>query len=284
MARRPLGFAVADLDARLLPPEDVGHEDDIAFLGEVIGHAANCGVDAENVGEDDEAWPGARCGLRHVGLEGAAVIGLDVDVFGHGASSTLELGTDGGPALATRLRQCGLGDNDRPLIRVNIGHLGRRLPVEPARIDFRQRNGVDELAGVGVPRAREQLRRRPLFDDPALQHDDDALAEHAHDGQIMGDEGQRQPHVLLQLAEQRQDLRLRRDIEAGDDFVRQDEGRLVDDGAGDAGTLALAAGELMGIAGAELLRETRPLERPHRQRARQIGPPRGNRRRHDAGQ
>ena len=60
------------------------------------------------------------------------------------------------------------------------------------------------------------------------------------------------PISAAQLFEQRQDLRLRRDVEAGDDLVGQHEFRRQRQRAGDADALALAAGKLVAVALAEI--------------------------------
>ena len=64
----------------------------------------------------------------------------------------------------------------------------------------------------------------------------------------MADEEQGQVQIQPQLAQQCKDLRLARDIESGDNLVGHHQSRLQCDGPRDANALALAAGQLVGIA------------------------------------
>ena len=64
----------------------------------------------------------------------------------------------------------------------------------------------------------------------------------------MRDEEKRQPELRLQILEQIDNLRLDRDIERGDRFVRHDEFRIDGERACDTDALPLAAGELVRIA------------------------------------
>ena len=77
-------------------------------------------------------------------------------------------------------------------------------------------------------------------------HDGNLVADVLHHRQIVGDEQERQVQLLLQVAQQVQDLGLNRDIQRRDGFVADDEVRLQCQCAGDADALTLAARELMG--------------------------------------
>ena len=79
-------------------------------------------------------------------------------------------------------------------------------------------------------------------------HHGDAVAHVAHDGEVVGDEDQRQAELALQVAQQVQDLRLDRHVERGDRLVGDDHLRLQGERAGDADALPLAAGELVRVA------------------------------------
>ena len=68
------------------------------------------------------------------------------------------------------------------------------------------------------------------------------------DGQVMRNEQIRQVHLLLQVFQQVDDLRLDRYVQRGDRLVADDEFRIESERSCDADTLALAAGELMRIA------------------------------------
>ena len=91
----------------------------------------------------------------------------------------------------------------------------------------------------------EELIGLRQLHDLAQVHDGDAVADVAHDREVVGDEDDRQPQLALQLGEQVDDLRLDRDVEGRDGLVGHHELRLQGDGARDADALALAAGELV---------------------------------------
>src|SRR4051812_25304718 len=92
--------------------------------------------------------------------------------------------------------------------------------------------------GVQVVAVRE-------FHDLAQVHHGHAVAHVAHDGEIVGDEDDRQPELALKVTQQVQDLRLDRDVEGRDGFVGDDQLGIERKGAGDADALALAARELV---------------------------------------
>ena len=64
----------------------------------------------------------------------------------------------------------------------------------------------------------------------------------------MADEGHGEIHLPFELAEKLQHLRLRRDIEAGDDLVGEHEVGREHDRARDADALTLAAGQFVRVA------------------------------------
>ena len=68
------------------------------------------------------------------------------------------------------------------------------------------------------------------------------MADHA---QVVRDEHVGQMHLVLELVEQVDDLRLDRDVERGDRLVEHDQLRVDRQRAGDPDPLALAAGELV---------------------------------------
>ena len=94
----------------------------------------------------------------------------------------------------------------------------------------------------------ELLGRRDL-DDLAEVHDRDPVGDVPDDGQVVRDEEVREVEVALQALEQVHDLRLDGDVERRDGLVADDEVRVEREGAGEADALALAAGELVRIAG-----------------------------------
>ena len=72
------------------------------------------------------------------------------------------------------------------------------------------------------------------------------------DGQVVGDEDVGEAELALEAGEEVEDLGLDGFVEGADGFVEDDEAGLEGEGAGDVDALFLAAGELVGVAGAEL--------------------------------
>ena len=84
--------------------------------------------------------------------------------------------------------------------------------------------------------------------DPAQVHDHDPVTDVAHHRQIVSDEDQRQTEFRLKIHEQVDDLRLDGDVQRAHRFIADDDPRLEHKGPRDADALALAPGELVGIA------------------------------------
>ena len=111
---------------------------------------------------------------------------------------------------------------DRP------GWAGRR-PAEcgsvcvPARARHgrQQRAACKDAAG-----RRTRCATGPVSIDPAEIHHGDPIAQAAHHRQIVADEQHRKAKPRAQIGEQRQHLRLHRDVERGDRFVGHQEIRL----------------------------------------------------------
>ena len=103
-------------------------------------------------------------------------------------------------------------------------------------------------AGIGLLRVGQDLRRRALFDDPAMLHHGNVVADLRRDAQIVGDEQQRDAEPGLDFVEQFQHLRLHRDVERGDGLVRHQHVGIERERARDRDALALAAGELVRVA------------------------------------
>jgi hypothetical protein len=86
---------------------------------------------------------------------------------------------------------------------------------------------------------------RPLLDDAAFVHDDDAIAGRRGDAQVMGDEEQAEAELLLDVAQQLHDLGLHADVERAGGFVSHQRGGPAGERAGDRQALPLAAAKLM---------------------------------------
>ena len=94
----------------------------------------------------------------------------------------------------------------------------------------------------------EDLLLAGVLHHVAQVHHAHRVGDVLHHRQIMADEQVRQVELLLQVLQQVDDLGLYGHIQGGHRLVADDEVRVQGDGAGDADALALAAGELVGIA------------------------------------
>lgn len=81
-----------------------------------------------------------------------------------------------------------------------------------------------EQPGVLVLRVVQHGPRRALLHHLAPPHDQDLVAQLGDDGQVVGDDDERQAGALAQFGEQVEDLGLDRDVECGGGLVG-DEGR-----------------------------------------------------------
>lgn len=82
-----------------------------------------------------------------------------------------------------------------------------------------------------------------------MQHDADPVRDVPDHAQVVGDEKEGEVAVLAQVEQQVEDLRLDGDVEGGGGFVQHQQRGPDGEGAGDGDALALAAGELVGVAG-----------------------------------
>ncbi len=79
----------------------------------------------------------------------------------------------------------------------------------------------------------------------AQVHNAHRVRDMLDDGQVVGDKEIGQVTLFLQALEQVDDLRLNRNVQRGDRLVADDELRVQRQGAGNADTLALAAGKFV---------------------------------------
>jgi hypothetical protein len=93
-----------------------------------------------------------------------------------------------------------------------------------------------------------------LFDDLAMLHDGYAIGYLRDHGEIVRDEEHGEVVGSAQIIEELQDLGLNGDIEGGGGFVGDEQTGAVDEGHRDEDSLALAAGELVGIVADAALR------------------------------
>ena len=87
-----------------------------------------------------------------------------------------------------------------------------------------------------------------LLDDLAVLHHADPVGDLAHDAEVVGDEQKRHAEPLLQVLQQREDLRLHGDVERRGRLVGDQQIGLVGERHRDHHALALAAGKLVRIA------------------------------------
>jgi hypothetical protein len=126
------------------------------------------------------------------------------------------------------------------------GHVGTvRASLAMAPVPARHRG--QQRLGVGMRRVGVDLGQGPAFDDTALVHHDDAVADLARHAQVMGDEQHRQPEPVADVGQQAQHLVLHRHIQRRHRLVGDQDGRLERERARQADALALAARELVRI-------------------------------------
>ena len=105
-----------------------------------------------------------------------------------------------------------------------------------------------------MPRPAQHRSGFPFFDDLAGVEHRHAVAQLAHDGEIMADEEERNTFLSLQISEERDDLRLDRDVERGCRLVEDQERRLARQRRHDQRALAHAARELVRIGSGDAAR------------------------------
>ena len=85
------------------------------------------------------------------------------------------------------------------------------------------RDRTDEPAGVGVQRASEQRGDVALLHDLPGVHHGHPITHLGDDAEVVGDEDDRGPGLVAQVAHEVEDLRLDRDVERGRRLVGDQE-------------------------------------------------------------
>ena len=120
---------------------------------------------------------------------------------------------------------------------------------DPVALAFSSRvwdgNGGEKGLSVRVEGFAVESVAGSEFDDLTEIHDGDAMAHGADDGEVVGDEEIGEAEAILKLLEEVDDLGLDRDIKGREGLIGDDEPGLDGEGAGDADTLPLTAGELV---------------------------------------
>src|ERR1044072_5566634 len=96
---------------------------------------------------------------------------------------------------------------------------------------------------------------RAKFDEATEIHHRDALADMRHHGEVMGDEDISEPEIALQLGEQIEHVAADRHVKRGHHLVAYDQFWAQRQRARNHYALLLAAGKLVRIARAEILRQ-----------------------------
>jgi hypothetical protein len=112
-----------------------------------------------------------------------------------------------------------------------------------------QDRGHEQL-GVGVLRIVEHLVGQALFDDAAGVHHQHAMRQQARDAEVVRDDDDAARPGGDEAAQQVEQPRLHRDVEAAGRLVHEDQARLRHQVARDLQALAHAAGEGAGVVDA----------------------------------
>ncbi len=102
-------------------------------------------------------------------------------------------------------------------------------------------------------RILEDRRDRTHLDDASGIHDRHMIGDLRDHAEIVGDQDHRRPRLLLEAADEREDLGLDGHVERRGRLVGDEELRSVGEGHGDHGTLAHAPRELVRIGVEALL-------------------------------
>ena len=133
---------------------------------------------------------------------------------------------------------------------IALGRLqGRRgnAPALPLQPGVRYRHGRKETAGIGMQWTGKKLLRGRQLQQLSQVQNPDAVAEVSHHRQVMGDKQHRQVQFVLQIFQQIDDLCLDGYVQCGNWLVGDQQPRLHHQRPGNADTLPLTTGKLVGI-------------------------------------
>ena len=133
---------------------------------------------------------------------------------------------------------------------VRRGHVAREddALARPSRPGIRDGRRREQGLGVGMQGLLVEVRRAGDLGDDAEVHDRHAGGDVLDDREVVGDEEVGEAELLLEVLEEVEDLGLDGDVEGRDGLVAEHQLGPQGEGAGDADALALAAGELVGVA------------------------------------
>ncbi len=176
--------------------------------------------------------------------------------------------TAGSSGISTRQRF--IVYEQRGLKRQPAGGLSKRRRLsrhlhEPLGLEVHARQRAEQAPRVRMARRRVDLADGRLLDHPARVHDDHVVGDLGDHPEVVRDHDDRRAVLLLQLAHQLEDLRLRRHVERRRRLVRDQQVGVVDERHRDHHALPHAAGELVRIVVDPLLgpRNADLLERVH---------------------
>ena len=189
------------------------------------------------------SWPADRRRLDH--------LAEPVDVVAAGPAAVPELDD----RRHDRAAQVGRASGQRST-KTQVGRsvpICGRLPgiVDSARsrlADAVARERAQEAERVRVLRAREDGRGVALLDDLARVHHPDPVAQRPDDAEVVGDEQDRGVRLGLERADEVEDARLDRRVEAGRRLVEDEQLRVGGERDGDDDALLHAARELVRVA------------------------------------
>ena len=104
----------------------------------------------------------------------------------------------------------------------------------------------------------QDVAGRPHLHHLAVPQHHDAVGDLRDHGEVVRDVDRRGPELPDEVLDRGQHLDLRRDVEGGRRLVEDDEVRIARDRHRGHGALDLAAGDLVGIAQADVLGEPEP--------------------------
>ena len=142
-----------------------------------------------------------------------------------------------------------------PGIRVGSGGSPWRIDLRGAA---RLRHHVQQGPRVGVARTLQDLLGGPDLDDAPEVHHRDPVGHGPGQAEVVGDDHDRDPQLVAQLHQQREDLAADRCVEVRHGLVGDDHGRVEHEGARDHDPLALAAGQLVRVQEEEALGRPQP--------------------------
>ena len=192
--------------------------------------------------------------------------GVDGGGLGAGGDDVPVLRPDPDDEVAARGRADPLaeGGGDRDLDALGLERRSLAGSLEGHR-DEVHRRAADEAGHELVDRAVVELLGRADLLQLGLAHDGDPLAHRHRLDLVVGDVDDRRLEALVEARDLGAGLDAQLGVEVGERLVHEEDGGLADDGPAQGDALALAAGELLGLArqeGRQLDRLGRLLDPP----------------------